>query len=264
MGHLRESLIRAEMRALIEASGNGGDPATAEKTAGERAARRGRRRNLEAVAHDLREPLHTIRLAASALGEYRVVDDARRDRLMGAILRSADMMSDLIANLLEGDRYPGGWPALHPELVDLDAFLAQTRDRFRLEAEQRGVVLTTALPTGPPLRARADRGLLDRILSNLVRNALEHAGGDRVTLAAAAGGDGTVRLAVRDTGCGIPPQERKRLFRPTSSGPVERREGRGLGLAIVRANVELLGGRVWLESQVGQGTTFYFTIPAED
>lgn len=263
MGHLNEFDIRTEMRALVGKTGNGGDPAGADGLATERATRRGRRRNLEAVAHDLREPLHTIRLAASALGEHRV-DDSRRDRLMGAILRSADMMSDLIANLLEGERYPGGWPALHPELVDLDAFLAQTRDRFRLEAEQRGVVLTTELPPGPPLRARADRGLLDRILSNLVGNALEHAGGERVTLAAAAAGDGMVRLAVRDTGCGIPSEERQTILRLPSSGPVERREGRGLGLAIVRANVELLGGRVWLKSRVGHGTTFYFTIPAED
>lgn len=236
--------------------GNPRDPSEAER----KQRRRGRRR-LEDVAHDLRDPLQTLRMAAAALSSTGL-DEGQRDGLVSSVLRSAEMVQDMVLGLLEGDLAANGGRPLHVQPLEVQRFLEETRERFRLEAEQRNVTIDVELPPGPTLAVRADRSLLDRVLSNLIRNALAHSGCDRITLAAAQMPDGTLRCEVRDTGRGIPAEERARIFRYSRHEGDERQASPGLGLGIVKRSVGLHGGRVWVESEPGQGTTFYFTIPA--
>ena len=111
----------------------------------------------------------------------------------------------------------------------------------------------------------ADRRRALQILNNLVSNAIKFTPeGGRVTLSASLGGperDGAVVIKVHDTGCGIPPDEQKRIFQRFSQGRTERREGVGLGLAIARELVQQHRGELWVDSEPGRGATFSFTLP---
>ncbi len=217
---------------------------------------------LRAVSHDLRNPLAVVQGQAQLL--LRALDKAgltgAERKSADAILTTAKRMNVMIQDLVDAARQEAGVLQLSRQPVDMRAAildlvsrLAATLDtgRIRIEAPED-------LP-----RASADPTRLDRILTNLLSNALKYSTpGSEVTVSLRRG-DGTVITEVSDRGPGIPPEELPHLFQRYYRAPAARAqpEGLGLGLYITRMLVEAHGGRIWAASQVGVGSTFSFSLP---
>ena len=137
----------------------------------------------------------------------------------------------------------------------------QSLHMFELEAQQHGLALTAALPTNLPL-VNADNARVVQVLGNLLRNAIKFTSqGGHITVSAEPR-DGKLMLSVRDTGSGIAPAHQERVFdRYWHDAKGSRTRGTGLGLSIAKGIVEAHGGRIWVNSTPGEGSTFAFTLP---
>ena len=212
---------------------------------------------LGVVSHDLRNPLTAILLNADSILRAPGLPRRATDGVE-MIVRSAESMERLIRDLLDVARIEAGQLRVYPEPHDPGRLVLDATELFNPLASERGVHLVALAPDGAP-RVQADRDRALQVFSNLVGNALKFTPREGiVTVGAAADGDG-VRFWVRDTGPGIPERDFARLFDRFWQGQ-GRREGAGLGLPIARGIVEAHGGRVWVESEMGVGTTFHFTL----
>jgi signal transduction histidine kinase len=235
-----------------------------EQLAGEEARRdaaeSARRKLVASISHDLRTPLASLRLMLSAI-EDELVDDATRSRYLATMHTHVRALGSLVDDLFELSRLEAGdldWSLRRVELAELvdDAVAA-----MRADAEAKGVAVAVELQS-LPRPARADPERLQRVFFNLIQNAIRHTPADgSVTVRAEAAGD-WVEIEVADTGPGIPPADRERVFDPWVRG-TDRADGpggAGLGLVVSRAIVEAHGGRIWLaDSDVG--TRVRFVIP---
>jgi PAS domain S-box-containing protein len=228
-----------------------------------REAARARDEVLAVVSHDLRSPLHATLLAATILED--LTDPAQwteRDRRqLHVIRRSTEQMTGLIQDLVDVTALEQGAPALHLERLDPATMAAGAAELFHAQAEERGISLRVETAPGAAPVA-ADRGRVLQVLSNLLGNALKFTPeGGTVTLRAEPA-EGFTRFSVADTGPGIAPEHLPRLF--DRFWQAERRHGGGLGLglAICKGIVEAHGGKIGVQSQVGRGTRFSFTLPA--
>jgi signal transduction histidine kinase len=218
-----------------------------------------RRGLVAAASHDLRTPLASLRLLVEAIDDGVAGED--RDRYLGEIRTHVAVLSDLIDDLFELSRIEAGdisWTMRQVELGDL---IGDTVAAFRTSAEERGVHLAAELPTEKVV-AEADAEKVQRVLFNLIQNAIRHTPADGSVTVRAKGGPGGVEVEVADSGEGIPAGEGERVFEAFYRGERSRNEeGAGLGLAISRAIVEAHGGRIWLEDG-HPGTRVRFTLPA--
>ncbi len=221
----------------------------------------GLRHYADDVAHELRTPLNKMLLGAevtllgaNSLEEYR---DALEQNM-----EQCDQLSQLVQRLLFIARTENRQTALALDSVALGELLEAIRAYFEASAVEAGVKLSVV--AAPGLRVSVDRHLLQRAIANLVANALDYTGaGGEVTL---TGGkiDGGIRIAVRDTGTGIPPEHGGQVFNRFYRVDADRSAGTGgmgLGLAISKGIVELHGGSISLRSKVGEGTEVTITIP---
>jgi len=172
-------------------------------------------------------------------------------------------MQRLVDDLLDLSRLEsGGWVA-HEEVVELRSLAEDILAEFSPVAEERGVSLKTQ---GDALVVGDEQGL-EQVVRNLVDNSIRYTpDGGKVSLEIQREG-GTVRVMVRDTGAGIPSSALSRIFERfyrVDRARARDEGGTGLGLAIVRHLVHAMGGEVWAESELGQGTTVFFTIPGAD
>jgi len=213
---------------------------------------------LAIVSHDLRNPLSTILMTAGVMGKRGTAPEA-----VGRIRRAADRMFRLIEDLLDFASIEMGTLAIRCRPNDAGAIIQEMAASFEVGLREKRLELRTdAAPLLPKVFCDRDRIL--QVLSNLVGNASK---------ATAAGGHIAVRVELRsphvlfvvtDDGPGISEEDAKHLFeRYWRSGQAEYR-GTGLGLAISRGIVVAHGGRLWVESKLGQGATFFFTIPSAD
>jgi signal transduction histidine kinase len=216
---------------------------------------------LAVIAHDLRNPLATIRLAAKVLPR-RLGPDSASGVAQGVapIVRSVDRAEHLISDLLDAARLENGQLTIDRQSISANELLEEAADAGRALAEAASVELRLE-PGGELPMVEADRSRIFQVIGNLVGNAVKFtAPGGRVTIRATAG-PGEVRFSVSDTGVGIPGEDLPHIFdRYWRANPAER-NGAGLGLAICTGLVEAHGGRIWAESAPGRGTTFHFTIP---
>jgi signal transduction histidine kinase len=239
------------------------------------------RRDLVAWAsHDLRTPLASLRAMLDALADGVVTDPETVARYVQQSQTETARMSALIDDLFELAQIDAGSLVLRCEPSSLTDLISDTLEAFRARAEARQVSLTgTVAPGLDPVWMAPEK--IGRVLSNLVENAIRHtpSGGAIALEAGLEGGPGheNVRVSVRDTGAGIPPEDLPRVFdrfyrgdaaRTRAEGSREARPGRpstgtgaGLGLAIARAVVEAHGGRIWAESEPGRGTRLQFLLP---
>jgi signal transduction histidine kinase len=223
------------------------------------AAAQAREDVLGVVAHDLRNPLNVVSMTTQLFLEIEPSREARL-KLLGAMQRAVRQMNRLIGDLLEVVRLESGRLGLDLREAQACDILMQAKELCEQSAAESAVVLEIR-PVDPGLRVRADTGRVLQVLGNLVGNALKFAGsGGRVTLSAAANAQQVV-FSVADTGPGIAPEEVARLFDRFWQARTDRR-GVGLGLTIARGIVEAHCGRIWVESRVGDGATFYFTLSA--
>lgn len=216
---------------------------------------------LRIVAHDLRNPLNTISLSAGILrdvGEYE--PDSPGERAVEVIERAVSRADSLIQDLLEVGRIGQGVLGLEPIPTSVDSLVATTVGQHHALAEEKSIVLEGIIPDHlPPVLADRDR--VFQAFENLIGNAIKFTPeGGRITVGAEARGDEVV-FRVSDTGRGIPAAELPRLFDPFWQAARTGRSGAGLGLAITRGIVKAHQGRIWVESEVGRGSTFYFTLP---
>lgn len=213
------------------------------------------------VSHDLRAPLRAIDgFSRILLTDYADrLDETGRDRL-GRIRRAAQHMGTLIDDLLKLSRVTR--TELKREEVDLSALAEEIGTELRKQAPERVVEFAIA----PDLRANGDRGLLRIVLDNLLGNAWKFTGGRaqaRISLAAETHPEGTVYV-VSDNGAGFDMAYANKLFGVFQRlHDVSEFPGTGIGLATVQRIVHKHGGRIWAESEVGQGTQFYFTLEPE-
>jgi signal transduction histidine kinase len=248
----------AELAELAEAANLMTEQLT-EEEARRDAADSARRNLVAAVSHDLRTPMTALRLMLDAIDDELVDDDAR-DRYLATMRTHVTALGALIDDLFELSRLEAGdleWSVEQVELADL---LNEAVAAMRVEADAKGVAVAAELPR-LPRSARGDPQKLQRVLFNLIQNAIRHTPADgSVTVRAEPAGD-WVEVEVADTGAGIEPGDRERVFDAFTRGDESRAGGgAGLGLAISRAIVEAHGGRIWLaDSEVG--TCVRFVIP---
>jgi signal transduction histidine kinase len=213
------------------------------------------------VSHDLRGSLGGIGgLARLANESLQRGDDALARRSLPLIAEQADHSSRLMAALLSLARV--GDATLQRQVVDLRRLVQQVVDQLRLEQGDRPMPQIEVAPEMPSVHA--DPELLKPVLANLIGNAIKFtrdAGAGRVQIGAASTADG-VTVDVRDNGVGFDAQAAARLFTPFVRLHAATFDGHGVGLSIVRRAVERHGGRVWAESQPGQGAVFRFSLPA--
>jgi signal transduction histidine kinase len=227
-------------------------------------ATRARDELLGVVAHDLRNPLNTIAMGAGLLTEMIPETEPALRHQAEIMRRAADRMNRLIQDLLDVKRVESGQLALEPRAQSPAALVADAVEMLRPLAAAASLELTSDAPADLPA-VLADPPRVHQVLSNLVGNAIKFTpAGGCVVLRAELLADWEVRFAVVDTGPGIPPEQLPHVFGQFWQGKRGDTRGIGLGLAIARGIVEAHGGRIWVESQVGAGSTFYFTLPAAE
>jgi signal transduction histidine kinase len=237
---------------------------------------------LSSVSHDLRTPLMVIKAAVTGLLQEELQwDETLRRETLQDINEESDRLTMLVSALLEMSRIQGGALQLQTEWCDLAEIIHTVLDRMQKVTARHQILYDVPMPL--PL-IQGDFLQLDRVLSNLVENAVKYSPTEtEIRVTAALMGD-EVQVSVLDQGCGVPPEERERIFekfyrvtqrrgRPahlkdSHDGCAERRApsragGSGLGLAICRGIVLAHHGRIWVEDQAEGGSRFVFTLPVE-
>lgn len=230
------------------------------------ALERERRELTTAISHDLRTPLASVRAMVEALDDHVVEDPAEIERYYGRIRREIERLSRMIDDLFELAQMDAGALRLDKQRVPLQEIAADVVDAMQAQAHRVGVILDLNVEGEPP-QVSVDGARMERVIANLIRNALEHTSpGGRIDVNVVAD-EGWVRLRVSDTGDGIEkadlPHVWDRFYRIEKSrkrGP-KATDGAGLGLAIVRGIVETHGGLVEVNSSPGRGAVFTVRLP---
>lgn len=218
---------------------------------------------LSSVSHDLRTPLSSIKAAASSLLQEDVQwDDEARQSFALAIVREADRLNRLVANLLDMSRIEAGVLKPEKELYPLDELIHDVLGRMQPMFQGREV--RADIPDDlPPIEL--DYLQIDQVLTNLLENALRYTPpGSPIDISVQLCED-SVMVSIADRGPGIPPADMERVFdkfyRVLNSEKATRITGSGLGLAVCRGLIEAHGGRIWVENRQGGGALFRFTLP---
>jgi signal transduction histidine kinase len=216
---------------------------------------------LKIVSHDLRNPLATISMSADLMLEVPLPDEQRVRRLT-MIKRAGERMNRLIQDLLDVAKLEAGRLGITARPVDVSALLVEAEEMLRPLAAEKSIRLERTIGDGLP-SVMADPGRVLQVIGNLVGNAIKFTPtGGRITLKAERVGS-EVRFSVSDTGSGIPADQLPHIFGQFWQGDRTDRRGIGLGLAIAKGLVEAHGGRISVESRVGEGTTFWFTLGSD-
>ena len=227
------------------------------------AASQHKSRFLASMSHELRTPLNAI------LGYTELMLDgtygALPERVVGVANRvytNGKHLLSLVNDILDLSKIEAGQLSLSLDAYAMPTVVQSVIAATESLAQAKGLELTPSVAAGLPV-GRGDERRLTQVLLNLVGNAIKFTDRGAVEIAAAAS-DGAFHLAVRDTGPGIGEVDRLRIFeefQQVDSAPTRAKGGTGLGLAISKRIVEMHGGRIWVESELGKGSTFAFTLP---
>jgi PAS domain S-box-containing protein len=213
------------------------------------------------VSHDLKAPLSTIMGYAWMLAGERELNDEHR-KFVISILSSAERMRSLVNNLLDLAQIEAGFDGAREECY-LQPLVARAVDQHAALATERQIRLEMSVAEGlPPITANGTR--ISQAVGNLISNAIKYSPEGGEVMVEVTQLEGAILLRVTDCGVGIAREDQSKLFRRFSRvGGEESRavEGTGLGLAIVRSVAESYGGRVWVESELGKGSSFYMLLP---
>ncbi|MDW7711903.1 MAG: ATP-binding protein [Deferrisomatales bacterium] len=218
---------------------------------------------LSTVSHELRTPLTSIRSFSEILLRYDVDKPEQRRKFIAIIQAEAERLSRMINELLDLSKIEAGRIELNPEPVGVEQAIRKALDVARPLLAEKGVLGRQDVERGLPL-VHADSDRLQQVLANLLSNAAKFAPAEsEVRVSARRRGDFAV-LSVSDRGAGIPAARLNEVFEryrqvrdPEKAHPL----GTGLGLSISKEIVQRLGGQIWVESEPGEGTTFFFTLP---
>jgi signal transduction histidine kinase len=236
--------------------------ALAERERARAAAEETRRQLVAAVSHDLRTPLASLRLLVEAVDDD-IVDEETRRRYLATMQTHIHSLSAMIDDLFELSRIEAGNIDWSMRQVELEPLVDEAVAAMQAEARAKGVRIDSQLG-GSPLPAHADPEKIQRVLFNLIRNAIRHTPADGSVTVRAEEGGGAIEIEIADTGVGIPPEERERVFEAFHRGGEDasrHSDGAGLGLAVSRAIVETHGGHIWLPP-AERGTRVRFSLPS--
>jgi two-component system, OmpR family, phosphate regulon sensor histidine kinase PhoR len=217
------------------------------------------------LSHELRTPLTNVRLLTEMLArdlETGVTAERARERV-ATIEVETEHLVQMLSEMLELSRIEGGAAELLLDVVDLRDVVNTVTERLRLFAERQDVHLETELAPELPL-VNGDAERLGQVLANLLHNAIKFSPEGGLVIVTTTADATEVSISVRDQGPGIPKVEQARIFErfyKADRARVRGKGGTGLGLAIARHIVEAHGGRIWVESEEGQGATFRFSLP---
>jgi signal transduction histidine kinase len=219
---------------------------------------------IAAVSHDLRTPLASLRVMVEAINDGVASDPVTVQRYIKAMERETVSLGRLIDDLFEMARLDAGQVQLRLQPNPIDSLIQETLESLEGQAERQRIALkSTVDATIPPVLVDADR--VQRVLFNLVQNAIRHTPADGSVLIEAFDRGPEVQVNVRDTGEGIPPADLPHVFDRFYRGDKARSRdgvaGAGLGLSIARRLVETHGGRIWVAQAPEGGSIFSFTLP---
>jgi signal transduction histidine kinase len=218
---------------------------------------------LASVSHELRTPLHTIIGFSELLDEESSgpLNDEQK-RFVGHVRRDSEHLLALINDVLDLSRIEAGGLQLHSEVLELPGLISEVVKAIKPIAEAKGVSLLLA--SNADIKVSADSLRIRQVLYNLLTNAIKFTpGGGTISVGTRITDAQAVEVTVADTGIGIAHDQQGQIFQRfyqvgvTTQGV---REGTGLGLAICKQLVEMHGGKIWVESQPGEGSQFHFTL----
>ncbi|HLA43511.1 MAG TPA: HAMP domain-containing sensor histidine kinase [Aggregatilineales bacterium] len=217
------------------------------------------------IAHDLKNPLNSIFLDLYMIehGKLGAITEQQRDRLERT-QRNARAMVELIDNMLDVERSEAGALQLDKEATDLRTIIEKVVNDMYSQAELQKIALITNFCDNLPMLP-VDRGLMERVVQNLVGNALKFTPADGKITIATSTSDSFVEIKISDTGSGVPEDQREVIFE--KFGQVrqsDHKQGFGLGLAFCRMAVEKHGGKIHVEDAPGGGSMFVFTLPLQE
>jgi signal transduction histidine kinase/HAMP domain-containing protein len=218
---------------------------------------------LASVSHELRTPMNAI------IGYTKLMLDgldgeltAQQSTDLFRVAQAADNLLGLINGLLDLAKIEAGKMELNVEEVNIDEVTDEALELVRPHADEKGLQVRSAIQSSLP-NVWADRARVRQVLANMLANAVKFTERGAVTVSATAA-EGWVTVSVADTGVGITPEAQAYVFdefRQADSSTTRRYGGTGLGLAISKRLITLHGGRIWVDSEVGKGSTFHFTLP---
>jgi two-component system sensor histidine kinase GlrK len=220
------------------------------------------------ISHELRTPLASIREGTQLLLDQIPGPLTKEQReILRIMTESSERLIRLISTLLDLSKMEAGMMEYRIVLTDLARFAKTSVDKVRLLAERKRIQILTDAPGGR-LWVPADGPRIEQVLDNLLSNALKFSPeGRTVNLRMVPDvKGGVIHVSVSDTGPGIPPEDLPHIFERFYQGHMQARTtvvGSGLGLALAKKIVEAHGGRIWVESELGKGTTVHFTLPAK-
>ncbi len=220
-----------------------------------------RRDFISNISHELRTPLASLKALTETLQDGALSDPEAGPRFLGRIVTEVDALTQMAQELLDLSKIESGQVALNLAPVSPKKILMSAADRMKMQAERAGLSLQMVCDDDLP-DVRADQVRLEQVLVNLIHNAVKftRSGGEVSLLAESV--TGAARFAVKDSGIGIPLDDVPRVFERFYRVDKSRTgSGTGLGLSIARHIVEAHNGKIWVESEEGRGSTFYFSIP---
>lgn len=221
-----------------------------------------RRDFISNVSHELRTPLASLKALTETLQEGALEDPPAARRFLQKMESEIDNMTQLVRELLELSRIESGKVPFNLKPVQPNDLVSRAVERMQLQAERAGLTLRQECAEGLP-NVLADAERIEQVLVNLLHNAIKFtpAGGEIVARTWKEAGQ--VIFSVQDTGVGIEPAALSRIFERFYKADQSRSGGgTGLGLSIARHTIEAHSGRIWAESEVNRGSTFYFSLPA--
>lgn len=225
------------------------------------------------ISHEFRTPLTLIKGPVDTMLE-RYKDDPEAVKRLKLVQRNSELLLRLINQLLDLAKLESGSLKVEPTAGDVHGYIRAIASGFESHARQKGVTLRVEVPQDPA-PVMFDKDKLETILINLVNNAIKYTPsggevkvlatvGEVVTTAKAQGREGSLRITVSDTGIGIPKDQRDKVFERFHQVSESHKEvGTGIGLALVKELVNLMGGTITVESELGKGSTFMVVLPVE-
>jgi two-component system phosphate regulon sensor histidine kinase PhoR len=214
------------------------------------------------VSHELRTPITTIKAYAETLLDGTLKEEVA-SRFVSVIKKHADRLSKIVEDLLLLSKIEARGFQFEREILPVDDLICDAFDLVKERAERKKIVLSSGKLT-PRLAVEADRNHLEQVLINLLDNAIKYTPEGGTILLSVIEKEADIEFSVQDNGIGIPKEDLPRIFERfyrVDKGRSQEQGGTGLGLAIVKHIVQGHGGKVWVESEIGKGSTFYFTLP---
>ncbi len=215
------------------------------------------------IAHDLKTPAANIESLSETLKErFEDLNEEDRRNCIDMLVESAKTHNDLLNTLLDLSRLRLGSKQYNPEQLNIRKLVNEVLEQTKLQAQQKQISQVNQVDE---CLAKADKNMITTVVRNIVVNAIKftHPGGQIGIRAEKKNTEGVISIA--DTGIGVADTMRNRIFEVDynkSTAGTANESGTGLGLVLCKEYVERNGGRIWLESELGKGTTFFFTLPA--